>query len=344
MDLKIWTKQKINFIRDKLNYKSIVFYLFLIVAVCVMVSFLHTLILYSAYNHYADNHIDAYLDKTSENIMLKSSNETEIAQNIVEWEYNEFAIPSNRFDISTFFMRHISHEPGWYLFLNRGSCGELAIVFEDMANRTGVTSRRVAVNGFIHFDGYTENHAWSEVLINGTEWHVADSGFNYSPPKDHCYGYSKSRLLGPVYAFENGIAAEDRSTYYIPNTETIMIKSIHEGEIVPNCSIDIEMHHGGSSKEVIGTKIKLETNESGLCPVTLGVYKNTTYTIKVIDGIYQGKEKIISGNNTGYVEIEIKKLNPLTVIALLVLIFFNIIVWKPIFRKKSAKKEKHEKL
>ncbi|WP_407356810.1 transglutaminase-like domain-containing protein [Methanolobus sp. WCC5] len=351
MDLKSWFIQKRNLIPIKLDYKSnytkaILLIMFSVMAIllCVFFLLIQAAYSYSIYNLYAADHIDAYLNKTSENILLQSSNDIEIAQNIVKWQRQEFALVSGRFKATDFLIRHISGDPGWYLFLNKGNCGEFAIVFEDMANRTGMTSRNVRVDGFIHFNGGTENHAWSEVLINDSEWYVADSGFNYSPPLNNYFGYSKSRLLGPVYVFENGIQSEDRTVHYIPNTETIMIKSINDGEIVPNCTITIKMNHNGTSKKVVGTAIKLKTNESGLCFVTLGVYNNTSYTVKAIDGMNQGNEEIISGNNTGYIEIEIQKPNPLAVIALLILIVINIIIWKPMLRKKSDIKEKHKKL
>jgi len=347
VDLKNLFEQKRTFILNILKYAilGIVVTILLFSAVLLI----QAACTYSIYNYYAADHIEAYLNKSSENILLKSSNDTEIVQNIVKWECNEFISSSEMFGKLDIIHREMSHKSSWYLFLNKGNCGERGVVFEDMANRTGLTCRKIAINGFIDFNGNTENHAWSEVLINESEWVVADSGFNYSPPANHYFDYSKIWLLGPVYAFENGVQKEDRTTYYIPNTEEMIIKSTRDGDIIPNCSINIEMNNNGKSQRVVGNVIKLKTNESGLCPVTLGVYDNTSYTLRLVDskGIYQydGEKNIVLGNKTKEVEIEVNQPRPnIASSILLFLIILNLFLWKPIVSKKPHKKQKFEKL
>jgi len=315
---------------------------------CVVFGIVITILLYSisaiyayaVYSHYAADGMEDYLSITSEEILLKSSNETEIVQNIVNWELREFVLTSERFQIQDLILRGISTEPGWYLFLNKGNCGEFGIVFEDMANRTGLTCRKVAINGFIDFNGRTENHAWSEVLLNGTEWVVADSGFNFYPPTNHYFNYSEIWLLGPVYAFEGRVQVEDRTAHYIPNTERIIVVSTRDGETIPNCSIEIEMNYNGKSQRVVGTAIKLETNESGLCPVTLGIYDNTSYTLRIIDSKsiyqYEGETDIILGNDTGEIKIEVDQPRPnATSAVLIVLIIITLCIWRHVLSKKQ---------
>ncbi|MBA7465546.1 hypothetical protein ES707_00716 [subsurface metagenome] len=308
-------------------------------AVIILLYLASVICAYTIYNCYAAEHIEVYLNKTSEEILFKSSNDTEIVQNIVNWELREFVLTSERFQIQDSILREISTKSGWYLFLNKGNCGEFGIVFEDMANRTGLTCRTVKIDGFIDFDGHTNNHAWSEVLINETEWVVADSGFNYYPPADHYLGYSQTRLLGPVYAFENGIQIEDRTTHYIPNTEKIILMSTRDGEAIPNCSIDVQMNNNEISQKVVGAVIKLKTNESGLCPVTLGVYDNTSYTVRMVDskGIYQyeGEKDVILGNGTDEIKIEVDQPRPSVASAVfLLLIICTLCIWRSILRKR----------
>lgn len=355
MDFKNWFEQKRNSISSRLdrqffhkNGKSLLRYTIFGIAVIILLCTIHAVCVYAIYNYYAVDHIEADLNEISEDILLKSSNDTEIVQNIIRWERNQFIIRSERFEASDLILREIVPKSSWYLFLNKGNCGELGIIFEDMANRTGLTCRKVGINGFIDFNGRTENHAWSEVLINETEWVVADSGFDYYPPADHYFDYSNGWLLGPVYAFENGVQTEDRTAYYIPNTEKLIINSVRGGETVPNCSIDIEMSHNGNSTRVVGTVIKLKTNESGLCPVILGVYDNTSYTLKLVDskGIYQyeGEKNILSGNNTSEIEIEVNQPRPnLGSAVFVILIIFPLYVWIPNLRKKLEIRQRHEK-
>jgi len=351
VDFKNWFTQKRNSISSRLDHQSFcktgkfllrcaVFGIVIIMLLYLIYATIYAVCAYAIYSHYAAEDIEAYLSKTSEEILLKSSNETEIVQNIVNWELREFVLTSERFQIQDLILRGISTKPSWYLFLNKGNCGELGIVFEDMANRTGLTCRKVAINGFIDLEGHTENHAWSEVLLNGTEWVVADSGFNFYPPADHYFNYSEIWLLGPVYAFEDGAQVEDRTAHYIPNTERIIVMSTRGGEAIPNCSIEIEMNNNGKSQRVVGTTIKLKTNESGLCPVTLGVYDNTSYTLRIIDlkSIYQyeGETGIILENNTGEIKIEVDQPRPNAASAVFtVLIITTLCIWRHILRKKQ---------
>jgi len=347
VDFKNWFTQKKNSISNRLDHRSFcetgkyllrcaVFGITIIMLLCSI----YAICTYAKYSHYAADDIEVYLNKTSEEILLKSSNETEIVQNIVNWERGEFILTSERFQIQDFILRRISTKPGWYLFLNKGNCGEFRIVFEDMAKRTGLTCRKVTINGFIDLKGHTQNHAWSEVLLNGTEWVVADSGFNFYPPADHYFNYSEIWLLGPVYAFEDGTQVEDRTAHYIPNVERIIVMSTRDGEAIPNCSIKIEMNNNGKSQRVVGTVIKLKTNESGLCPVTLGVYDNTSYTLRIIDlkSIYQyeGETGIILENNTGEIKIEVDQPRPNAASAVfIVLIITTLCIWRHILRKKQ---------
>lgn len=346
MGLKNWFKGKRDTFPCDLDYRFfckkgilLLGYIIFGMAVIILLYSAYAICAYAIYSCYATEHIDAYLNKTTEEILFKSSNNIEIVQNIVNWELREFVLTSERFQIQDSILREISTKPGWYLFLNKGNCGEFGIVFEDMANRTGLTCRKVAIDGLIAPDGHTENHAWSEVLLNEIEWVVVDSGFNYYPPTNHYLNYSEIWLLGPVYAFEDGAQIEERTAHYIPNTEKIILISTRDGRAIPNCSIDIHMDNHGVSKRVVGTVIKLTTNESGLCPVTLGVYDNTSYTLRMVDlrGIYQyeGEKTIVLGNGTSEIEIEVNQPRPNAASAVfIILIIATLLIWRSILRKR----------
>lgn len=311
---------------------------------------------YAIYEPFASDHIEAYLNKTSETILLESSNNTEIADNIVKWELNEFIHGSDIF--SHFFDPfgyRIPKSAGWYIFLNRGNCGERAIIFNDMASRTGLKYRKMVVDGFIYSKyNSSSDHSWSEVLLEDGSWVIADTGFNSSPlyTNKSVFCSEKNMLLGPVFVYENITATIDCTEDYVDNTEKIRVKAVRDGKEIDNANIQITMNYNGISRKVAGgfaRFIKFKTNESGISDITLGVYDNVSYTIKVVDskGVYhyEGKRNIVLASNTGEFEVEVDKLRPNIAFLILGIISMPyMLLLRKIITRKVVKKEKHEKL
>jgi len=105
---------------------------------------------------------------------------------IVEWEVKDFTNAYNRrpdFFLDPFYrypvyfdngvkvrvlapvIPELSNNPYWTAFFKVGACGELASLFNEVANRAGIKTRIVGTKG--------EDHSWVEVKING-EWIHAD--------------------------------------------------------------------------------------------------------------------------------------------------------------------------
>lgn len=361
MDFDKWLVQKRRLITkkatifiDKKKWEKLVkiFFAFYVAYIVISAFIYPAFLYYSIYNPLASDHIESYLDKTSETILLKSSNNTEIADNIVKWELNEFIRGSDIF--SNFldpFGYRIPKSAGWYIFLNRGNCGERAIIFNDMATRTGLKYRKVVVDGFINSKyNSSGDHSWSEVLLEDGSWVIADSGFNVSPlyTNKSVFCSEKNMLLGPVFIYENTMVVQDCTEEYVDNTARLKIKAVRDGGPIDNSSIQIILNYNNKSKMVagaLGRFIKFKTNESGHSVVTLGVYNNASYTIRVLDGIYYGEKKVVLGNSTEEIEVEVNKLRPNIVASVFAYIVLCVLIGrKYALSKKSVKKEKHEKL
>jgi hypothetical protein len=56
------------------------------------------------------------------------------------------------------------NDPKWIAYYKTGACGELAILFSEIANRSGYKTRT------IHSEFPGGNHGWSEVLIDDEWW------------------------------------------------------------------------------------------------------------------------------------------------------------------------------
>jgi len=368
VDFEKWASKKAENIYEKIGNSSlkknknqvttsaaktvvILYILYVVISAIIYPAFLY----YAIYKPLASDHIESYLDKTSEIILLRSSNNTEIADNIVKWELNEFIRGSDIFNhfLDPFGYR-IPKSAGWYIFLNQGNCGERAIIFNDMATRTGLKYRKVVVDGFINSKyNSSSDHSWSEVLLEDGSWVIADTGFNASPlyTNKSVFCSDKNMLLGPVFVYENLTATIDCTEYYVDNTEKLKVKTVRDGKEIDNASIQITMNYKGVSKKVAGEFsrfIKFKTNESGISEMTLGVYDNVSYTLKAVDskGIYQyeGETDVVLGNNTEEVKIEANKLRPnaATFILFMVIVLYGGLLKKLINRKKSKIKQREK--
>lgn len=369
MDFEKWVRHKAESISEKISNSAlkrdkvqmltsaakavaILYVLYIVLSAFVYPAFLY----YFVYKPIASDHIDAYLNKTSETILLESTNNTEIADNIVSWERNEFIFKSGIFDsVLDPFGYRIPKNAGWYIYLNKGNCGERATIFNDMANRSGLSYRKIVVDGFINSKyNSSSDHSWSEILLEDGSWVIADSGFNISPLHRNksvfCNDYNL--LLGPVFVYENLTNVLDCTEEYVENTEKLKIKVVRNGKTIDNASIKVTMNYNGVSKLVAGgiaRFIKFETNESGISEMTLGVYDNVSYTLKAVEskGIYQyeGETDVVLGNNTEKVKIEANKLRPNTgTFVFLMLIFLYAGFLKKLVSRKKCKTKEREKL
>ncbi|WP_129582662.1 transglutaminase-like domain-containing protein [Methanolobus psychrotolerans] len=284
MDFEKWARQKTESISEKINNSAlkrdkvqmltsaakavaILYVLYIVISAFVYPAVLY----YIVYKPIASDHIDAYLNKTSETILLESTNNTEITDNIVRWELNEFIFKSGIFDsVLDPFGYRIPKNAGWYIYLNKGNCGERATIFNDMASRTGLSYRKIVVDGFINSKyNSSSDHSWSEVLLEDGSWVIADSGFNISPLHNNksVFCSEKNMLLGPVFVYENHSTVLDCTDEYVDNTEKIKIKVLRDRKTIDNANIKVTMNYNGVSKLVAGgfaRFIKFETNESGM--------------------------------------------------------------------------------
>lgn len=266
---------------------------------------------------HAMQEIEQHLDEISESILLESANDTEKTHKIITWEQNLF-LTSDNFDKWYEQPLRKIKDPIWYIYLKKASCGELAIVFEDMANRTNLTYRRIVIDGFINpKDNSTENHRWSEVWLEN-DWRITDSGFDFFYPKTNNLIFTDGRdlLIGHVAVYNEDKTYTDCTSDYVNRSEKLIIKAVRNGEIVEDASVIINLNYNDTSCKVVGGKsIKYFTNDSGLCEVTLGVYDNVSYTVVVEDlksvYKYSGQDNItINNNKTSYLDIELNKTQP----------------------------------
>lgn len=269
----------------------------------------------SYYQFHAKQEIEQHLDDISESILLESANDTEKVQQIIRWERDLFFSSPDSFDKRYELLLRKTKNPIWYIHLRKASCGELAIVFEDMANRTNLTYRKIVIDGFINpKDNSTENHRWSEVWLEN-DWRITDSGFNFFYPNTNNLIFTDGRdfLIGHVAVLNEDKTYIDCTSDYVNRSEKLIIKAVKNGEIVENASVIINLNYNDTSCRVVGGKgIKYFTNDSGLCEVTLGVYDNVSYTV-VVEDIksvykYSGQDEItINNNKTSYLDIELNK-------------------------------------
>ena len=289
-------KQKI--ILDKkqvLRFTRISFFSFVIVISLFMSQ-------YSYLSDYDKAEVSHYLDRTSDSILQSSDNDTQITQKIMHWENNLCLKPFN-FSIfnafRSFLLRYTYRDPEWFVHIRKSNCEERAIIFEDMANRTNLTHRKIVIDGFIDpINNRTENHRWSEVFLDGS-WRIADSGFNLCYPINNQSYFTGHRgyLIGYVAVINDNGSFTDCTNLYVNETGKLIIKAIRNGNPIENASVSVKLNYGNMSCNVIGgNKIKLYTDQSGFCEINLGIYSNTNYTVTVNDiktfYKYSGKNNI----------------------------------------------------
>lgn len=270
---------------------------------------------YSYLSDYDKAEVSHYLDRTSESILQSSDNDTQITQKIMHWENNLYLKPFS-FSISNafrnFLLRYTYRDPEWFVYIRKSNCEEHAIIFEDMANRTNLTHRKIVIDGFIDpINNRTENHRWSEVFLDGL-WRIADSGFNLWYPKNNQSYFTAKRgyLIGHVAVINDNGSFTDCTNLYVNETGKLIIKAVRNGNPIENASVYVKLNYGNISCNAIGgNKIKLYTDQSGFCEINLGIYSNTNYTVTVNDiktfYKYSGKNNIEIEDADNHLEISV---------------------------------------
>ncbi|MBN2488066.1 MAG: hypothetical protein JXA98_03470 [Methanosarcinaceae archaeon] len=250
------------------------------------------------------------------NEINKINNDTEKVQEIIRWERNLGLKDFNYYSELDNSLRHMFDESTWYIYLGKGNCGEKALIFEDMADRTNLTYRSVNCDGYIDpSNNETSNHCWSEVWLDD-DWRIADAGYDLYHPKDNNLHFTVNRsyLLGPVVAiYENG-TEEDRTNEYIGENKTanLVIDATRSGKPVENANVEVILNYHNVSQRVVGNLIKKSTNNTGVCEINLGIYDDVYYTVILNDlksvYKYSGQKDIKINNETEYLEIELNEL------------------------------------
>jgi hypothetical protein len=273
---------------------------------------------YSYLPDYDKDEISYHLNRTGEKICLASDNDTEKTQMIIDWENGLFLKPfyfTKSSILRDYLLRFSYRDPQWFVYIRKANCEERALIFEDMANRTNLTYRKVGIAGFIDpVNDRTENHRWTEVWINNS-WQIADSGFNLWYPKNNqsYFTVEKDYLIGKVVVFDDNGSFNDCTDLYVNRTGLLKIKALREGNPIENATVSIKLNYENLTCNVVGgNRLKLNTDNSGDCEVVLGVYENTSYTVIVEEKKqfykYTGTENVIIKDGENYLAINIEDL------------------------------------
>lgn len=358
IDMKVWTQlSKFDFVTNFLShigcprykkiFQSSIRLIIRLLLILLLIYSIYSICLYADYNFNAKHEIEESLNEKSKSILIESANDTQKTQKIIEWERNELS--TKPFNLLYVLIREISKDAKWFIYLKRASCGELAIIFEDMADRTNLTYRKVVVGAIINPSSKDiNNHRWSEVWLD-EDWRIADSGFNFYYPNNNNFVFTDDRkyLLGHVTRIDENMT--DRTEAYVNNTGKLVIKAIRDDKAVKNATVNVILNYNDLSCKVVGgTIIKRFTNDTGVCEINLGIYDDVCYTVIINDlksvYKYSGQEENITINNkTTPLEIELNELKPrygiIAICAIIILIdakiFYSIVI---ILKKKRNPK------
>lgn len=286
---------------------------------------------------------EQYLNETAETIILNSKNDTEKVHRIIVWE-NKFGLTTFKPSIISQCLR-LPKDAKWHIFLKKANCGERAIIFEDMAERTKLKYRRVVIDGYIDPpNNKMNNHRWSEVKLDG-DWRIADSGFNLSYPEDNqsFFTLEKGWLIGHVAIQYDNETFGDCTDLYVNRRGKLIIQAVKDGKNIKDADVSINMTYKNLTCPVVsGKTIKRSTNNSGLCEINLGIYDSACYMVKVSDkGIFYGcfgRENVTIANETNYLVIELdeRKIQWWTTalfVGTFILAFFVIAVFRKAIRR-----------
>lgn len=211
------------------------------------------------------------------------SNETEpeiILNSIADWLMEHMTYDTSHtyfYPVPPFLLWRMSNpNPAWVMTIKRGGCGEYAILFTEMAHSVCIQSRVV--------HNPSEDHMWSEVLINGSWIHFDpmlpqgkrfnDTGF-YERSRDEG-GWGKQ--LSYVFFIEADGKRHDITSRYT-STATLIVRVEKNNKPIENVRVIIKsrflMETHPSYKRPLFCLEKY-TNKSGLCTFELG---GNNYTV-----------------------------------------------------------------
>ncbi len=300
---KLMSTQKIS---EYPNWK----YLASIVLFALIVS--HPLFAYSVTEN---DKIESQMMDESVIIINQSANNSEKAEMIIQWEQEQFNFPAaNHFNSNNYryYLRDYIPLPGYYLYINRANCGELALVFEYMANITSVPYRQIVTEDMLNpVSMRRNNHRFSEVQLENDSWMIADVGFNLYPPKSSKYEFTENRgyLVGHVAIKNDDGTFTDCTPSYVKNTSKIIVNAKRDGIPSSNADIEVELLYNDTKKPVIGNNIKYKTDEQGTLELNLGSYDECSYVVTVKDGFYKNSTTFVPNEDVSSIEIEVDKWN-----------------------------------
>jgi hypothetical protein len=261
------------------------------------------------YQFHTKPQIESYLDETSERICKYSDDDAEIVQQIIAWENSE-SLDLKRFTKKEGFLR-LSGDARWYIYMGKANCGERAIIFEDMADRCGLTYRHIEMEGYIYpKDNSSSDHAWTEVWIDN-EWRIADSGFHMWYPQSNQLNFTSEYdfLIGHVSVIDNSTYSEDCTDSYVSDVCQLNIEVLEKNNPVKKANVFVSMEYNNTKIPVIGYKRKFLVNDSGVCTTNLGIYNETFYSIKAsYEGLlyeHYGTENIILEDGVHFLLINV---------------------------------------
>lgn len=281
-------------------------YLTLVVLFVLIIS--HPLI---AYSFIESNKIESKMLDESAIILNQSDNNSEKAKMIVKWEQEQFNYPAmNHFNRNNYiyYFRGLIPFPGYYLYINKANCGELAIVFEDMADKTNLTYRKIFIDGMLNTKSMKmNNHRFTEVLLENGSWMIADVGFDMYPPKSSKYEFSESGfLVGNVAIINDNGTFTDCTSSYVKNTSKIIINAKRDGLPLSNATVKVELMHDNVTSPNINNII-YKTNESGISELNLGLYNECSYKVTIVDGFYKNSTIFVPEEDISSIDIEVDK-------------------------------------
>jgi hypothetical protein len=116
---------------------------------------------------------EAEINKITTNISMLNTSEKDKIKSILDWEIitRNFSDTYGKPDSKTDDLRSYGDNPQVISYYMRGHCYELAVLFNEVANRIGLDSRVVTTS--------TEDHVWDEVKINN-QWIPVDPTIYYN--------------------------------------------------------------------------------------------------------------------------------------------------------------------
>lgn len=293
---------------DKNWFPKIYLILFSVIIFSMPHASVYTIVEYSIFDLQYKPQIEQHIENISKNISQISNTDIEKTQKIIQWENKLNLKPFNIRSELDRNQRIKSNKTSWYIYLKKGNCRERSLIFEDMADKTNLTYRRIEIDGFIDpINNRTSNHRWDEVWLDG-EWRIADSGFSLYYPKDNnsFFTLEKGFLIGHVAVLDSrGKYIEDRTNSYVNKTGKLIITAKNDGEYIENADVSIKLTHKNITASVVGENLKVHTNESGFYEINLGIYSGTYYIVNLSSGDLNGGQNVTLINEKTYLTVEL---------------------------------------